>query len=342
MVPRSPRGPHRRVVAVTGAAAFLGSELIRRLEQDRRYAKILALDVRPPDVPAGKTDFHKIDLTLPTADAEVAELLRKERADTLVHLAYLYRASHNAAWSHELEAIGTMHVLNACAASQVRKVVQKSTTALYGADPRHPNVLPESQTLVGSADCAYLRDKVEAERLVRRFRSENPQAVVTVLRMAPILGPRIGNLVSRYFGRPVVPVLMGYDPLMQLLHEDDAVSALKLALDADFHGEYNVAAPGVLPLGTLLALAGRIALPLPLFAARPLAGLLWMAQLSDAPPPFLDFLRYLCVADLSKSQREMGFTAKHDIRRVVETFAGDAPAEAPRTAEHLHAQDSRT
>src|SRR5438105_14592195 len=38
----------KRVVAVTGACTYLGGELLRRLEEDPRYSRILALDVRPP------------------------------------------------------------------------------------------------------------------------------------------------------------------------------------------------------------------------------------------------------------------------------------------------------
>jgi UDP-glucose 4-epimerase len=52
--------------------------------------------------------------------------------------------------------------------------------------------------------------------------------VVTVLRLAPILGPTVNNYLTRYLGRRVVPTLMGFDPLMQFLHEVDALAAFKL------------------------------------------------------------------------------------------------------------------
>src|SRR5215213_4135268 len=110
-----------RVVAITGACTFLGTELIRRLEEDPRYARVLALDVRPPPVPLGdrsaKTRFVKIDLTQPTIDAEIATLLDHEHVDTVVHGAFLSHPTHASEWAHELEDVGTMHVLNACASS---------------------------------------------------------------------------------------------------------------------------------------------------------------------------------------------------------------------------------
>jgi UDP-glucose 4-epimerase len=115
--------PNQRVIAITGVSSHIGTELIKRLEKDRRYKKILAIDICRPNIPLGKTEFHKVDLTQPTADAAVARVLSRGEADSLVHLAFLSRPTHHATWAHELEAIGTMHVLNACAACHIRKVV---------------------------------------------------------------------------------------------------------------------------------------------------------------------------------------------------------------------------
>ncbi len=130
-----------RVVAVTGAYSFVGAELIKRLEADRRYAKILACDIRKPAFPLEKTQFHKIDLTMPAADADLSALFQREKVDTVVHAAFLSTPTHNNAWAHELESIGTMHVLNASGEAGVGKLVLFSTTLVYGASPLNPNFL---------------------------------------------------------------------------------------------------------------------------------------------------------------------------------------------------------
>lgn len=314
--------PGRRVVAVTGASGFLGSELIRRMEEDRRYARVLAIDIRKPGLPLTKTQFHKVDLTQPTADAAVARILKEQQADALAHLAFLSGPTHNRTWAHELEAIGTMHVLNACAACGLRKLILSSLTALYGPHPQNPNFLAEDAAPRGIPGSRFFEDKLEAERLTQRFADENPSSVVTVLRNAPILGRRARNYLSRYLALPVVPVMMGFDPLLQLLHEEDAVDALKLCVDADFPGTFNIAGDGVLPLSTILALAGKATVSVPHFLAYPLAKVLWMAQIFDVPPTFLDFMRYLCVADATRSKVALGFRPKHDIRKIVTEFAG--------------------
>ncbi|HKE00609.1 MAG TPA: NAD-dependent epimerase/dehydratase family protein [Planctomycetota bacterium] len=323
--------PDRRVVAVSGARSFAGAEIIRALEEDRRYAKILAVDIRKPDA-LDRTQFFKVDLTLPTADADLAELLADEGVDTFVHAAFLAAPTHATAWAHELEDVGTMHVLNACAEARVHKFVLASTTMVYGADPRNPNFIGEDAELRSKPSAPYIDDKVSAERQVRRFAHENPRTAVTVLRAALTLGPTITNYVTRFFARPVAPVIMGFDPLLQFIHEEDVAAAFKLAVDDDFPGVFNLVGDGVLPYSTVLAMMGKLPVPVPHFLARPIARALWMTQLLDAPPAFLDFLRFLCVADGEKARRVLGFAPRHDIRATIQDFLGVRGDELDRQA----------
>lgn len=314
--------PEARCVAVTGARSFAGAEIIKRLEEDRRYAKVLAFDVRKPDFPLEKTQFFKIDLTLPSADGDMAEILVREGVDTFVHAAFLSHPTHAAAWAHELEDIGTMHVLNACAEAGIHKFVLASSTMVYGANPLNPNFLSETHELKGHPRSRFINDKVGAERQVRRFRQEHPDIVVTVLRPAPTLGPTVHNYVTRFFSRPVAPVMMGYDPLLQFVHEADVVDAFKMALDDDFPGEFNIVGDGVLPYSTVLALMGKLPLPMPHWLARPLSNALWVTQIFDAPPSMLDYMRYLCVADGSRAREVMGFEARYGIKATIQDFLG--------------------
>jgi len=320
-----------RVVAITGACTFLGTELIRRLEEDPRYARVLALDVRPPPVPlapgdgTAKTRFIKIDLTQPTIDAEIATLLDHERVDTVVHGAFLSHPTHASEWAHELEDVGTMHVLNACASSQPARLLMVSTTMVYGAHPQNPNFLTEDAELRGHRDSRFVNDKVRAEKQAARFAREHPGTQVAVLRFAPVLGPTISNMFTKFLSRPVAPVMMGHDPLLQFVHEQDAAWALKLAVDTPVEGPFNIVGKGVLPYTTVLAMMGRIPVPLPYLAARQLAKALWAMQIFDSSPGLLDFLLYLCVADGARARRELGFSARLGIKRTIQDFSGVAP-----------------
>ena len=318
--------PIGRVVAVTGACTFLGAELLRRLEEDPRFSRVLALDIRPPALaPGGKVEFVKIDLTQPTVDSELATLLDRYKVDTFVHGAFLSHPTHAAEWAHELEDVGTMHVLNACAGVEPRRFVMISTTLVYGAHAKNPNFLTEESELRGHRDSRFVNDKVRAERQVQRFAREHPKVEVAILRFAPILGPTISNMYTRFFSRPVAPVMMGHDPLMQFVHEQDASYALAKAVDSHATGAFNIVGKGVLPYTTVLALLGRVPVPMPQIIARQLSKLLWATQLVGSPPSFLDFLLYLCVADGAKARRDLGFAPRLSIKRTILDFLGVAP-----------------
>ncbi|MFT3691998.1 MAG: NAD-dependent epimerase/dehydratase family protein [Kofleriaceae bacterium] len=320
-----PAASEGRVVAVTGACTYLGGELLRRLEEDPRYSRVLALDVRAPNQAGGKVEFVKLDLTQPTVDGELATLLQQAKVDTFVHGAFLSHPTHAAEWAHELEDVGTMHVLNACAGVEPRRLVMISSTLVYGAHPKNPNFLTEEAELRGHRDSRFVNDKVRAERQVARFAAEHPAVETCVLRFAPILGPTVSNMYTRFFSRMVAPVMMGHDPLMQFVHEQDAAFALKHALESHATGPFNIVGKGVLPYTTVLALLGRVPVPMPQIVARQLTKMLWATQIVGSPPSFLDFLLYLCVADGSRARNVLGFSPRLNIKRTILDFLGVAP-----------------
>jgi UDP-glucose 4-epimerase len=313
-------GGKPRVVAVTGAGGFLGSHLVGLLEEDERIGRVVALDAKTPKSGGQKTRSYEVDLTQTAAETRVAEILTAERVDAIAHLAFLSSPTHATAWSHELESVGTMHIAVAARQAQVRKLVLWSQTWLYGAHPSNPNFLTEKHPLRASTREPYFSDKMEAEDQARKLAQRSPGTVVTILRTAPILGPMVNNVFTRYLARRVVPTMMGFDPLVQFLHEADAIAAFHLALLRDAPGTFNIVGDGVLPLSTVIKLAGRVALPIPHPVADTLVGLGWMAQLLDAPPSFLKYLRFLCVADAKKAREVMGFRAAYTSREALLDF----------------------
>jgi UDP-glucose 4-epimerase len=317
----SARPPARRVVALTGASDPLGTGLIAHLERDDRYRKLVAIDIRLPKIPMEKTRFVKLDLTQPTAAQELEEVLAREEVDTFVHLAYLSNPTHNSAWAHELEALGTMHVLTAVGERRLPKLVAWGHTCVYGAHPGNPNFLTEDHRLQGNLQSRFVRDKLEADCAIRKFAESHPNTVVTLLRTASIVGPRIRNYVTRYFSRKFVPTLWGFDPLMQFVHEDDVLRAFEIAILRDHPGTFNIVGAGVERLSTLLKLAGRIAIPIPHPLAYPLVHALWTVQAVEAPGMFLDYLRYLWVADGAKAREQMGFVPGYSTRDAFLSFA---------------------
>lgn len=316
--PKNPRGA--KVVALTGARTFLGKHLLGLLEEDESVGRLVVIDGETPVSAGAKTRSYVVDRSEPSASARIAEILAAEAVDIVVHLGFLESPTRNTAWAHELESVGTLNLLNACRERGIKKLVLGSSTTLYGPHPTNPNFLSERESLRGLHELAFLADKIDAERQVEAYARDRSEACVTVLRFAPLLGPTVESYVTRWLSRRMVPTLLGFDPLLQFVHEVDALAALKLALERDVPGVFNIVADGVLPISTVIKLAGRANLPVPHFFAQRFAALLWLAGLLDVPAPMLRFLRYLCVADGERAKSELGFSPGYTTREAVLEF----------------------
>ncbi len=317
---RNPNKQTGRVVALTGPRTFLGKSLLGVLEEDERVARLVTIDAEAPLAAGGKTRSYVVDRTQPNAAARMAEIFAAEGVDAVVHLGFLEAPTKNLAYAHELESVGTLHLLNACREHGVEKLVMGSATLLYGPHSDNPNFLSEAHPLRGLRGVPFLADKIDAERQVEQYARDVPSACVTVLRFAPVLGPTIESYVTRWLSRKRVPTLLGFDPLVQFVHEVDALAALKLAIEREVSGAFNIVGDGVLPLSTVIKLAGSSPLPLPHFVVPRVAALLWLLGVSDVPAPMWRFLRHLCVGDAVRAQAELGFSPAYTTREAVLEF----------------------
>ena len=143
---------------------------------------------------------------------------------------------------------------------------------------------------------------------------------VTVLRFAPLFGPGVRTFYTAIFDHRLVPVLMGYDPLVQLLHPDDALAAFLGVIDDRVAGAFNIVPGRPIPLLAALHLAAKVPVPIPHPLAYPAADLLWSAGLADAPAGFIDFVRFPFLADGDKARRELGFAARYSSREALEAY----------------------
>jgi len=202
----------------------------------------------------------------------------------------------------------------------VSHVVLRSFTAVYGARGQNPNFLTEDDPPRPDESFPWIRDKVEAERHAAAFARRYPGMTVTVLRLAPLVGPGVYTFYTRLFSHPVVRVVMGYDPLMQLLHPEDALAAFEAAIERRRGGIYNVVPRDTLSLLTILHLAGKVTFPVPHLLAYALADALWSVGVGEAPGGFIDYVRFLCVADGDRARRELGFESGYGSREALMAY----------------------
>lgn len=306
-------------VLVTGVSRFLGGKLAQRLEQDPDVEYVVGIDLDEPELDLERTEFVRADIRNPL----VVKVLQTTEVDTVVHLnivATPTRVGGRTAMK-ELNVIGTMQLFAACQkAEQVRKVVMKSTTAVYGAGPRDPALFTEEMTPRDVPRTGYSKDAMEVEQYARDFGRRRQDVDLTILRFANFLGPDIETTLTRYFSLPVIPTPMGYDPRIQLVHEDDAIELLYRAVREDHPGIYNVAADGILYLSQVWRILGRPPLPLILPLVSPVANVLRRLGYVDFATDQLRYLIYGRVADNARVKREFGHDFAMTTRETLEDF----------------------
>lgn len=317
-----PRARCKGNIAITGTASFLGSLLLRELERDGRFQNILAIDFKAPPFNLKKAKWEKIDLTETGIDQKLTNLFKKHRIDILIHAALLNQPIRNLEESHELQSVGTMHLLIAGAAAKIKKMILASTTDIYGAFPDNPNFLTEDQSPKGDLLSPFLKDKVEVEEQFLRFAREHPKACVTILRPATILGPTVNNFKTHFLQNTMIPTVLGFDPLIQFVHESDVLRAFRQVIQENHPGTYNVVARGVLPLSQAIQILGKIPMPIPSFLLYPSAEILWTLNIGLAPGSHINFLKYLCVACGTRAWEKLKFRPVYTSKETLLSFTG--------------------
>ena len=118
------------VIAITGLGSFLGERLVERLLLRNPKLRIIGIDRRSPYGLDDRVRFVRLDLTEPTVDSRLADILQTERVEALVHAAFRTNPSADLEMDHEFETIGSLYVMNACAEAKVKRLVVASSTML--------------------------------------------------------------------------------------------------------------------------------------------------------------------------------------------------------------------
>jgi UDP-glucose 4-epimerase len=296
---------------VTGAGSWVGGQLIRRLSL-RSDVEVYAVDDVSPKVEFD-APFQRLDLDRLALARHVLEV----EPDVVIHLQSVHRlAEEGRKTESEDRIVGALALFGAIERlGTVASVIVKSDAAIYGASPRNPSLLRENTRPQGRAS-RFQRDLSEMERFIDYLREQHPAIAFTTLRFASILGPNVGNPLSRYLTLPIVPTLMGFDPRLQFTDERDAVSVIEHALDKPVDGTFNIAGEGQIYLSRMLRLGRRIPQPLPgrMFdsAIRNLSRLNLFV-----PDHITGLLKHGRVIDTTLMRTELGFEPSHTCRQGV-------------------------
>ncbi|MFB7665774.1 NAD-dependent epimerase/dehydratase family protein [Kitasatospora sp. NPDC056138] len=313
-----------RVVLVTGVARHLGARFAAEVSRAPDVDLVVGVDVRPPyrELPAG-CRFVQVDLRRPS----IARVMAEYGVDTVVHLTVSATGPGGRTAVKETNVIGTMQLLGACQkAPGLRRLVVKSTTGVYGSAPRDPAVFGERMQPKDLPRGGFAKDAAEVEGYVRGFARRRPDVAVTVLRFANIVGPAGDTPLAEYFALPVLPTVLGYDPRLQFIHEDDAVEVLRLAAGeagpgSTNTGTFNVAGDGVLLLSQCARRLGRPTVPLLLPALGLVASVVRQTRLADISPEQIRLLTHGRVVDTTQLRETFGYVPKFTTPEAFADFA---------------------
>ncbi|MCW2966934.1 MAG: NAD-dependent epimerase/dehydratase [Solirubrobacteraceae bacterium] len=297
-----------RRVLVTGAANRLGTVLAAELLSDPAVQAVIAIDTRTPELPPDeRLIFVEADLRSP----ELARLLAPHRIDAIVHNDVLQfpEPGRSARLLHDTNVVGTLQLLAAAEAlPELRTLVVKGSAAIYGSEPNAPAFFTEDMARRYPLRTRWQRDVSESENLAAAFGRRRPEVACTILRFQPILGRTLDTPIMRLLQSPIVPTWMGFDPMVQVIHGDDAVEAMVVALRAAVRGPVNVAAEGTVSLSRVLRRLRKTAIPLIPGAFGPALGIAARLGLPRMDEDTSRFLRYGRGVDTTRMRDELRFT----------------------------------
>jgi UDP-glucose 4-epimerase len=308
-----------RRVLITGVGSHVGTLLAARLERDPGFEAIVGVDTRRPSRPLERTQVVQADIR----DPAIAEMIAGAGADTVVHNSIVRQPGPgmSARTMHDINVVGSLQLLSACERSpSIGAIVIRGSAGIYGAEPHAPQFFDEDMTRLFPMRTRFQRDVAEIEEYFENYSRRHPQVVCTMLRYQPAIGPSLLTQITRYLSQPVCPTHLGFDPRIQLVHEDDALDALVAAIRHPVRGAVNVAGRGTIGLARMIRTAGKPLLPIasPLFA--PLTGAARRLGLDSYSDDFRRLLRYGRGVDIGRLERELGHRPRYSTTEAVEDW----------------------
>ena len=293
-------------VAITGVSGYLGRMVVSALDGEESVTEVLGLDLAAPTYASAKLRYLPMDVR----SSEMAQCLREHGAETVLHLAWIFNPSHNPRRTYDINVNGTRNVLAECREAEVKHLIIPGSTTAYGAHPDNPEWLTEESPVRGNRDFPYSHHKALVEGLCDEFQRSSPQVVLTRLRACIVLGRRVDNFVRTAILMRGLrhAVIRGYSPPLQLLHEEDMASVLRLAVLQRPQGVYNVAPDDAMTARQIAEATQNPLAEYPYWLLRPLVALLWSLRQLPVPPSYLPFIRYRWTAANARLKEELGWS----------------------------------
>ncbi|WP_320670062.1 NAD-dependent epimerase/dehydratase family protein [Patulibacter defluvii] len=268
-------------ILVTAAASRLGALIVGELERRPEVATVIAVDERPPAAPFGTAEFVRLG----DGYAQLPRVVRAASVDVLVDVraaAAVARLDDRALTGHEPIS---ERIAAACteAGSPLRRLVTVGSVHRYGWHRELPAFVSEETVPPETPRGPLQRALAAIEQEAQAAADRHGRLELTLVRLADTVGPAGTGLLQAADRLPLLPTVLGFDPPLQVVHEEDAARAVAHVVRHQLTGPYIVAADGTLSLSEALRELGRSSAPLlPPWGVGLLAGVLQRAGLRTA------------------------------------------------------------
>ncbi|HEY8431783.1 MAG TPA: SDR family oxidoreductase [Sandaracinaceae bacterium] len=296
-------------ILITGICGRLGRLLARELH---RTDRVIGIDRRPFVGKPKDIVHHQIDLRT----KKTRDIFRAGGIRAVVHLGIMHDPRASAKAHHAWNVVAFQKLLDYMTQYAVPKLIVLSSANVYGPSPDNPQFLTEEAPLLGAQHFSAIRDLVEVDMLAQSFFWRHPGTETVVLRPCHILGG-VRNAPSNYLRLPRPLTLLGFDPMVQVIHERDVVRAIVLALQPGVRGIFNLKGPGEVPMSRIFKILGKRPRPVPAPVARAVLERMWRYRMTSFPPPELDHIRYVCMVDDTRAREVLGFAPRYSLEETV-------------------------
>ncbi len=303
-------------VLIPGISSKIGN--LVALELLAKGHEVIGIDRRPwIEAPKG-VEMHEVDIRKRAAE----DVFRKSRPDAVIHMATVTHLVARSEERYKINLGGTRAVFDHCRAHGVGQVIFVGRHTYYGAAPDSPLYHSEDDPPMAVTTFPELADLVAADLYATTALWRHPELITTVLRICYTLGATRQGTLATFLRGPRVPVILGFDPLYQFMHDLDVAHAIVLALEKKIRGVYNVAGPQPVPLSVLAREAGRSVIPLPEALFTMLLGRFGLPKL---PPGAIAHIKYPVVVDAAAFRAATGFVHTIDEVRAVHEYRDAFP-----------------
>ena len=279
----------KKIALITGIGGGLAR--LAGAELSRRGYDIIGVDYRPL---RGELDFPAEVYQANYNKTLIEDIFRRHSPTLVLHLGRVGNLKVQMGKRFDLNVIGSSKIKDLCLKYSVGRLVVLSTFHIYGAHPHNHTPIYEHEPLRAGTEFPQIADAIQLDNQALTWIYQHPELNAVLLRPCNVVGPHISNAMSRFLRQPMLPVMLGFNPMVQFIHQTDLVAAILAVAEHSEVGVFNVAGMSPLPWRQALDLTGGRQLPFPSsFASLYLK--VSGTFTPTLPPYMINFSKYPCV-----------------------------------------------